>query len=278
MIHLSARLSIVVAMLLVAASVVPPVVAQAKSVEVPRRDADIAIRQDGDVQIVETWEMKFSGGPFRSASYRVELDRAKEIAAWSVAEAERDYRVADTKLEEEPHTFNYSQNTLIWYYLARHDQTCIFTLRFTLKGALRTTDGSDEFFRKFTTPYPTRSVHVVMHLPGKFSAQDVWFLAVHDGANEPFRAQLIDGQTIEFTDDFYSSRADWTIQTRFPHGALTAVTAPPVVEQDDRNSPASWAMGIILIAIMILFIVDGFYGFRVSRVVFKILSLFLPPD
>jgi hypothetical protein len=60
--HLLARLSIIVAVFLVAASVVSPVVAQSKSVEVPRRDAEITILPNGDVQVVETWEGNSTAG------------------------------------------------------------------------------------------------------------------------------------------------------------------------------------------------------------------------
>jgi len=53
------RLGVIVVILLV----VVPAVAQSKSVEVPRRGAEITILPNGDVQVVETWEVKFSGGP-----------------------------------------------------------------------------------------------------------------------------------------------------------------------------------------------------------------------
>ncbi len=181
MAHLPVRLSVFVAVLLVAALVVSPVVAQSKSVEVPRRDAEITILPNGDVQVVETWEVKFTGGPFSSTSYVVELEPADEVTAWSVTEGKRDYRDVDTKVDGGPYTFSYSPDVLqgrfTWYYPETYDQTRIFTLRYLLKSPLRATNGSDDFFQKFNGTYPIGSVRVIMHLPAKFNTRDVWFFS-----------------------------------------------------------------------------------------------------
>jgi len=269
--HLPARLSVVVAALLVAASVVSPVVAQSKAVEISWRDVEITILPNGDVQVVETWEAQFVGGPFSSMSCVIESDRADGVTAWSVTEGERNYRAIDTKVDGGPYTFSYSRGKLTWYYPETYDQTRIFTLRYLLKSPLRATNGNDEFFWEFSETYPIGKVRAIMHLPGKFKTGDVWFLAVRDHTGEPIRSRLIDEQTIEFSDDFRSRQANWTIQARFPHGAVT-VTSP--AEPDVRNTVLAWVTGIILIIIMILLLVDGLNGFPVLRRILKVLGNF----
>lgn len=268
-----ARLSIIVAIVLVAASLVSPVVAQTKSVEVPRRDAEIMILSTGDVQVTETWEVKFTGGPFSSTSYVVGLDRADEVTAWSVTEGERNYRAVDTKVDGTPYTFSYStdvlQGKLTWYYPDTYDQTRIFTLRYMLNSPLRVTNGNDEFFWKFNEAYPIGAVRTIIHLPAEFKTGDVWFLAMRDYAGEPFRSRWIDEQTIEFTDDFRARQANWTIQARFPHGAVMAIS---LAEPDVRNTTSAWVTGIILIVSMILLVVDGLRGFPILRKILRVVG------
>src|SRR5512139_3048728 len=108
MAHLPARLSVFVAVLLVAALVVSPIVAQSKSVEIPRRDAEITILPNGDVQVAETWEMKFSGVPFTSAYRSIPLNKVDSIDGWSVVDEEHQYRQVDKGSGKSLYTFEYT--------------------------------------------------------------------------------------------------------------------------------------------------------------------------
>ena len=123
--HLPARLSVIVAVLLVVASLVSPIVAQTKSVEVPRRDAEITVLPNGDVQVVETWEVKFNGGPFTSAYRAIPLNKVDRIDGWSVADEEHQFRQVDQGSGKEPYTFEYgsdgNQVKATWYYPATTD-------------------------------------------------------------------------------------------------------------------------------------------------------------
>ena len=59
-----------------------PVAAQSKSVVVERRDGDIIILENGDVQVIETWKTRFIGGPFRFAFRVIPLSRVEAIDSW----------------------------------------------------------------------------------------------------------------------------------------------------------------------------------------------------
>ena len=151
--HLPARLSVIVAVLLVTASLVSPVVAQSKSVEVPRRDAEITILPNGDVQVVETWEVKFTGGPFTSAYRSIPLNKVDNIDGWSVTDEEHQYRQVGKGSSKEPYTLEYTigdgQMKATWFYPATTDQVRTFKVGYTLHGALRIDPAGDEFNWKF---------------------------------------------------------------------------------------------------------------------------------
>src|SRR5919199_1310350 len=60
--------------------------AQSKSVVVARRDGDVTIRSNGDMDFVETWQVNFIGGPFRFAFRGIPLDRLEGITNLGVTE------------------------------------------------------------------------------------------------------------------------------------------------------------------------------------------------
>src|SRR5919201_4949826 len=64
----------------------PPVHAQDRSVVVERRDGDVTIARNGDVRLVETWTVRFIGGPFHYAFRAIPLTRVEGIDGWGVAE------------------------------------------------------------------------------------------------------------------------------------------------------------------------------------------------
>jgi len=70
-------LAILFALTLMLISVLPaPSHAQSRSVVVDRRDGVITIQQNGDVEFVETWQVRFIGGPFRFAFREAPLNRS----------------------------------------------------------------------------------------------------------------------------------------------------------------------------------------------------------
>lgn len=61
-------------------SVLPaPSHAQSRSIVVDRRDGVITIQPNGNVEFVETWQVRFIGGPFRQGFREIPLNRATGI-------------------------------------------------------------------------------------------------------------------------------------------------------------------------------------------------------
>jgi|GEM_PF-6092717 hypothetical protein len=62
------------------------------SVVVLSRGADMTILVNGDVKIVEAWQVKFIGGPFTSAFREIPLNKVTRIDGGSVADEVQPYR------------------------------------------------------------------------------------------------------------------------------------------------------------------------------------------
>src|SRR5512143_2634869 len=63
-----------------------------KSVTVNRRDGDITILANGDIRFVETWQVRFNGGPFTFAFRSIPLNRTTGIDGWGVSEGSQTWR------------------------------------------------------------------------------------------------------------------------------------------------------------------------------------------
>src|SRR4051812_43159867 len=84
--HVVIRLCAMLAMLCALSALAPPVRAQDHAVVVERRDGDVTIARNGDVRLVETWTVRFIGGPFHFAFRVIPLARVEGIDGWGVAE------------------------------------------------------------------------------------------------------------------------------------------------------------------------------------------------
>ena len=76
--------------------VATPAHAQSRSVTVPRRDIDITILTNGDVQVKETWQVKFSNSsgskPFTFAFLGIRMRYVNSIDGFAVSESGRAYQ------------------------------------------------------------------------------------------------------------------------------------------------------------------------------------------
>ena len=265
------------------ALVAAPAAAQSKSVEVPRRDAEITILPNGDVQVVETWEVKFKGGPFTTAYRSIPLNKVDRIDGWSVADGEHQYRRLDKGSSKDPYTFEYTsgdgQMKATWFFPATTDQTRTFKVGYTLHGALRIDAAGDEFYWKFIEAdraYPIQASRVVMHMPQGFKTDQLKATTYRSGA-ENAGARVVDERTIEFTGKSFPGGTEWEIRARFPHGIVVAKpsiwqTAPPTSNQPISPTPATsadlpnpWLIGVLVLLFpIIMMAVTEFLGKRGS--------------
>lgn len=190
-----------------------------------RRDADITLLANGDAQFVETWQMRFTGSPFREATRTFALMRVDELSDWSVGEGVQQYEQREAG--ESPNTFLVSKAssgspmTLRWYFAPATNETRTFTIRYIARGVVRQSAHGDAFFWTFIESahaYAITNARVVIHLPGDFDVSQVAAsVAPPIGAGA-----VVDGKTLEFTGGPFPANTEWAIRADFPHGAITA--------------------------------------------------------
>src|SRR3954449_5542976 len=98
----STWLALGLSLLLCALVLVVPARAQSKEVEVERRDARITVQTNGDVRMVETWQVNFIGGPFHFAYREIPINHVNGITDWQVSEGGQPYSESSI---QEAHTY-----------------------------------------------------------------------------------------------------------------------------------------------------------------------------
>ena len=201
----------------------------AKRVDVLRRDGDITILPNGDVRVVETWEVQFIGGTFHYAYREIPLNHVEDITDWGVAEGSRQFVQSDSA---EPYTFSLSPEDgaqrITWYFPELNDETHTFTLSYTLKQALWIDEDGDQFFWKFIEAdrsYPIESSTVTVHLPGEFNPSSVKTLTYMNAEEGPV-AQMLNKSTVRFRGGPFPGGTEWEIRVQWPHGFVSASPPP----------------------------------------------------
>ena len=241
---------------------VPPAAAQARSVVVDRRDADMRIEPNGDVQVRETWQVRFIGGPFRFAFRSIPLNRVEAITDWGVSEGAQPYGEA---ADQKPATFTLSADkasrTITWYFEPTSDGARTFALAYTLHGALRIYPAGDQFFWTFVESdrqYPITASQVTVSLPASFPLDalrtQTYMKTVEAGAG-----RIVDGRTVAFTGGPFASGAGRETRVQFPHGAISA--APPAwQERADRVAAMQPVYNLVSLVLALLILVGGGLG------------------
>jgi len=226
---------------------------QTKSVDVLSRDGDITILPNGDVQVVETWKVRFIGGPFHYAFRAIPLNHVEDITNWQVSENGQPYR---EDYSGAPGTFVLEKDAegyqITWYFSYTTDAVRTFTLRYTLKGALWIDDKGDQFFWKFIEhdrSYPIESATVTLHLPAAFQP-DQLLTATYKNGREEGTGLVVDSRTIMFRGGPFPGGTEWEIRAQWPHGYVSA--SPPAWQRKMELQPwidLGWWLLFILMGI-----------------------------
>lgn len=226
--HLSRIVRVLLASIFVFTLFAPalPATAQTKTATQTRRDVDITIQKNGDVQFSETWEFRFTGGPFTFATRGVGLDKVEAVTDMSVSEGGRPYQA--TTSGTTPGTYQVyregNQQIIKWYYTPTTNQTRTFTIRYTLRGALRIYDGGDQFWWhviESSRGYVINTATITVRLPASFPLDQIKAAVTTGRGNATIR----DGQTVVFTASNLRDGEGLEVRVQFPHGVVTA--APP---------------------------------------------------
>lgn len=213
----------------------PAASAQAKSVVVERRDGDITILKNGDVQVAETWVVHFEGGPFHTAFRALDLSRVENVSDIRVSEGDQAYNYnfgANTEAEGTVDVGATNKNLQIqWYFEPTTDGTRTFKLGYTLHGVVRVYPQGDQLWWQFIEAnrgYPIRASHVDLHLPAAVGASELDLEAVPNSS-----ARRVDDKTLSFEGGPFGANAGWEIRAQFPH-RLVSSSAPAWQAADDE--------------------------------------------
>lgn len=204
---------------------------------VNRRDGDITILKNGDIEVVETWEVAFPGATFTRAFRTIPLREGTAVTNWQVFEGEERYRQNSSQRK---YTFDILQEddavTVNWYYPPSINRTRTFQLHYTIQNALFVYPEGDQIFLKFIEAdrgYTINASRVTVHLPQRFAAEQL-LAETYLNRNPGQGARIIDGQTVEFTGGPFAPGEEWEIRAQFPQGAVATSVQPWQVMYDNQ--------------------------------------------
>ncbi len=248
------HLSLLSGLLLVLIAFSLPTSAASRSVILERRDGDITVLENGDIDVIETWEVRFNGGPFQHGYRTIPLKTGSAATNWQVREGGRGYQQSTG---HRPGTFDVvSQDeevTLDWYFSPTSNAVRTFELHYRLQGALRIYPDGDQVWLKFIESgreYPINAARVVVHLPREFAAEQLK-AATYLNRVENQSGRIRDGQTVVFNGGPFQAHDEWEIRAQFPHGAVTA-SPPPwqfITDQQPIYNMISLVSALIILVV-----------------------------
>lgn len=239
-----------------------------KTVEVDRRDGALTVRPNGDLQVVETWQVNFMGGPFTYAFRAIPRSRLAGISDWAVSGDGQPYRASN---KGEDQTFSVSDAgesyTLTWHFPPTNRGSAFwsdrhtFVLTYTVAGALRIYPEGDQIWWKFVESdrnYPIQAARVVLHLPESFDPSRLQ-VATYVGDTDTRMATVVDGSTVEFTGGPFPPKTEWEIRAQFPHGAVAAEPSGWQVAEDQLEARVA-ANNLLALNASVLILIGGLLG------------------
>ncbi len=146
-----------------------PTSAQSKSLYWDRFDVDVTVLPSGDLQVVETQQITFLGGPFHYGYRVVPKNRLDNITDVQVREGDRRYQASNSTGD---YTFSATWGddgmSIRWYFPYTSDSTHTFIISYKVQGAVRRYPEGDEVWWKAIPDdrdYPIRDSRVSLHLP-----------------------------------------------------------------------------------------------------------------
>lgn len=225
--HVALRFSLMLFLLLILAACNSASSAPQPLVE--RRDGDITVLPNGDIVVVETWEVTFPNTTFHRAYRTIPLKTGTAITDLAVYERGQAY---ERSKSAQKYTFDVVQDkqnvTINWYFPSSVNPTRTFDLHYTIENALYIYPEGDQIWLKFIErdrSYTINSSHVVVHLPGSFNTAQLRGETYLDRrVNQG--AQILDGQTVAFTGGPFPPGTEWEVRAQFPHGVVATTVQP----------------------------------------------------
>lgn len=243
-----------------------PLQAQTKSVTMLRRDAVFTIAPSGSIDVVETWETQFHGGPFRSATRTIPVKGVDDIINWSVAMAGQTFTEGEGDAEA-PNTYQLDERsdekTIKWFFGSTSDSTLTFILSYRLENPIRVNADGDQLFWtviEADRAYPVEASRVELRFPSDLPSSNVLSASYLDGVQAK-NAQRIDSRTLLFESGRIEPNQKWEVRAQLPHGFLQV--DEPAWQWRERMEPTFTFIALFATGLTLLL---GFVGIILSYV------------
>lgn len=134
---------------------------QSKSFVYSRIAVELRLQRDGTLEVTERLTLRYTGGPFTSASRDIPLNRLDAIEAIGVSKGATSYSEVKSA-ERNPATFHLTRDSqqvaITWFYPPISDSEQTFVLRYRVRGAVRVGTETDQLW--WVAIFPNRSVPV----------------------------------------------------------------------------------------------------------------------
>ncbi len=257
--------AVVLLALVVLAVFAPPVhgVRLEKSAVWKRLDVDLTVQPNGDLRVIETHEVAFTGGPFHYGYRSIPTDRLTGIDDVSVVD--QSGRKYTSSSSGEPYTFRITEKEgdiyIYWYFPYGSDMTKAWNVSYTVHGALRYYDSGDQLWWKAVFPdrtVPVRSSTVTVHLPGNVPVEKYQAYFVK------YTARKLDDHTVQFqTTEQVPPNTAFEIRVQFPHGLVAGSPAPwqqKLDRQEAYNKKWRPLVELLVGLVSLLLLVGGLIG------------------
>ncbi|MCP4428688.1 MAG: DUF2207 domain-containing protein, partial [Chloroflexi bacterium] len=236
-----------------------------------RFDVDITLLENGDMRVVETQVLNFSGAPFTygyGGIYTGSNGNNDSITNIGVRDENGDY---DESFNNHPRTFevDYGSDevTINWYFEPTVGRRA-FQFSYTVIGGVQVGsfeegDGDQIYWKAIPADHPSwiEASTVTIHLPEgvqpqKYTGTNDYLVAAYLDGNETSGVQIQvseDGRTIAYTLlQSLATNEQLEVRVQFPHGILD-IPAPDWQERAQRGD----AISLVVLAIALLMLVGG---------------------
>jgi len=119
--------------------------AQSKTYTWDRLDVDITVLENSDIRVIETQQFTYTSGEFHYGYREIPTDKLERITDVEVWEGDRQYQRGYGSDYTYETFYNEDGDFVIkWYYPGYRDSTHTYTIKYTVKGALRFYERGDQ--------------------------------------------------------------------------------------------------------------------------------------
>lgn len=189
------------------------------------RDYTVNIQSDGSVRVSETWDVRFTGGPFTHAFLALYTAGTKSISFGTVTGADAGSQQISSTTDSAGNT----QEEVSWNFPATTDGERTFTIPYTLTGALGVGTDVAWFDWHFldggsTTGMPVQQSKIAIAIPQAGANNEQAYTASAGGT---VTTNVTSGQPVQVTGTDLTSNQPLEVEVVFPRSALDASVQAP---------------------------------------------------